>query len=95
MSLIDLIRRQVDIVALISQSVPLLNRDSYFFGKSLFSESGTDLYVFPSTQTFVDFAQNKRGDIFAWVMLLYDLSFDDAVRVLATRIDLDIDSTIT
>lgn len=92
-NLVDHIREQVDIVALIAQTVPLSKEAGAYRGQSPFAAFGADLYVFPSTKTFVDFASNRRGDVFAWIMRIYGLSFDDAVRVSARRIHLDGDST--
>lgn len=82
----EAIKERIDIVALISESLPLKRAGSHFKAKCPFhEETAASFTVSPTRQTFRCFGCNKGGDIFTWLMEREGMSFPEAVRVLAPR----------
>lgn len=82
----DAIKERVDIVALISESLPLKRAGSNFKARCPFHEEDTPSFmVSPTRQTFRCFGCGESGDAFSWLMKREGMSFPEALRVLAQR----------
>lgn len=82
----DAIKERIDIVALISESLPLKRAGSNFKARCPFHEEDTPSFmVSPTRQSFRCFGCAESGDIFSWLMKKEGMSFPEALRVLAQR----------
>lgn len=82
----DAIKERIDIVALVSEYLPLKRAGSNFKARCPFHEEDTPSFVVsPSRQTFHCFGCSKSGDIFTWLQEREGMSFPEALRVLAQR----------
>lgn len=88
------IRNRIDIVDYIGNFVKLERRSSNFFGLCPFhSEKTPSFCVNPNNQTWYCFGQcRKGGDIFKFVEEYNKLNFFEAVKFLADKLNIDIDS---
>lgn len=86
MSVIDEIKRRIDIVELIGSTVKLTKSGKTFKGLSPFRPERTpSFHVYPESGNYVDFSSGEKGDAFKWLMFRDGLSFKDALRELANR----------
>jgi DNA primase len=88
---IDRVRSSTDIVAVISQYVPLKPAGASFKGLCPFhSEKTPSFHVNPERQIFHCFGCHQGGDAFQFLMLYEKLSFLEAIQQLATRVGLSL-----
>lgn len=88
MSVIDEIKDRVDIVELVSESVPLRRSGKNYVGFCPFhpNQRTPAFAVFPDSGTWRCFGQcNEGGDIFRFVMKKEGCDFGEALRILAER----------
>jgi DNA primase len=86
MSVVEEIKRRVDIVEVIGSYVQLTRCGRNYKGLSPFKQERTpSFFVFPETQTFKDFSSGEQGDVFSFLMKKEGLTFGEALRVLARR----------
>lgn len=87
MSAVDEVKARLEIVDVISDSVPLRKSGRSFKGLCPFhAEKTPSFFVFPETQTWHCFgACATGGDVFSFVMKHDNLSFPEALRTLAER----------
>lgn len=82
----DAVKERVDIVALISESLPLKRAGSHFKARCPFHEEDTPSFVVsPARQMFHCFGCQTSGDVFTWLMKREGMSFPESLRVLAQR----------
>lgn len=88
------IRNRIDIVDYIGSFVKLERRSSNYFGLCPFhSEKTPSFCVNPNNQTWYCFGQcRKGGDIFKFVEEYNNCSFFEAVKLLADKLNISIDS---
>jgi DNA primase len=87
MGVVDEIKERLDIVDVISGYVPLKKAGRSFKGLCPFhSEKTPSFIVFPDTQSWHCFgACNTGGDVFSFIMRRENLDFGEALRLLAER----------
>jgi len=87
MGVVDEIKERLDIVDVISGYVPLKKAGRSFKGLCPFhSERTPSFIVFPDTQSWHCFgACNTGGDVFSFIMRRENLDFGEALRLLAER----------
>ena len=91
---INKVREATDIVALLSERVPLRQRGrEYWCCCPFHNEKTPSCKIDPSTQLWHCFGCGEGGDAFGFVMKADDLSFPDAIRYLADRAHVDIHET--
>ena len=85
-SVIDEVRSRNDIVSVIGQYVSLKRAGSGYQGLCPFhSEKTPSFHVTPSRQTYKCFGCQKGGNVFTFVMEYENVTFPEAVRILASR----------
>jgi DNA primase len=90
--LIERIRAQTDIVALIGSQVPLRRSGRNHMGRCPFHAERTPSFsVSADKGMYYCFGCHQGGDVFAWVMQMQGLEFGDAVRHLAERAGIELD----
>ncbi len=88
---IQKVRDATDIVALISERVPLKQRGHEFWGCCPFHHEKTPSFkVDSSSQFWHCFGCGEGGDVFGYLMKIEDISFPEAVRELADKAHIDI-----
>lgn len=92
-STIDEIKSKLDIVEFLSAYTKLQRAGKIYKGLSPFkSERTPSFVVYPDTQYFVDFSSGEKGDIFAFLMKKEGLTFSEALRELARRAGVTLES---
>lgn len=91
----DEIKRRVDLVELVSRYTPLKRAGSVYKGLCPFhSERTPSFVVFPHTGTWHCFgACGIGGDVFSFVMRKENLTFREAVELLAAQVGVDLTAT--
>jgi DNA primase len=85
------VRDAADIVALVSETVPLRQKGRLFWGLCPFhGEKTASFKVDPATQLWHCFGCGLGGDAFGFLMKTQNLEFPDAVRLLADRARIEI-----
>jgi hypothetical protein len=85
------VRDATDIVAVISETVPLRQKGRLFWGNCPFHQEKTPSFkVDPATQLWHCFGCGLGGDAFGFVMRAERMEFPDAVRRLADRARIEI-----
>ena len=91
---IQKVREATDLVALFGERVPVRQRGRDFWCCCPFhNEKTPSCKIDPSTQLWHCFGCGEGGDVFGFVMKMDDVSFPDAVRMLAERAHVDIVDT--
>ena len=91
---IQKVREASDLVALFGERVPVRQRGRDFWCCCPFhNEKTPSCKIDPSTQLWHCFGCGEGGDVFGFVMKIDDVSFPDAVRMLADRAHIDIKET--
>ncbi|MCR5432092.1 MAG: DNA primase [Lachnospiraceae bacterium] len=89
--LIDRVREANDIVDVVSSCVPLKKRGANYVGLCPFHAEKTGSFnVSPSRQIFKCFGCGKGGNVFNFVMEYENLTFPEAVKMLAGRAGIDL-----
>jgi DNA primase len=84
---VDAVRERTDIVALISEYVPLKKSGREFRGPCPFhQEKDPSFYVNPAKSVYFCFGCKAAGGVFNFIMQVEGLNFNDAVERLADRI---------
>ena len=90
---IDQVRMSVDIVDIVGEYVNLEPGNKALVGLCPFHEDVRGhLHVSREKQIFMCFGCGKRGNVFTFVMAIRDISFVEAVRLLAERAGIDLAS---
>src|SRR5213595_414638 len=85
-STVDEIKRRLDVVDVISQTVQLKRSGRSYKGLCPFhGEKTPSFYVFPETGTWKCFGCGEGGDVFTFVQKRENLEFVEALRLLAAR----------
>jgi DNA primase len=85
-STVDEIKRRLDVVDVVSQTVQLKRSGRAFKGLCPFhNEKSGSFYVWPETGTWRCFGCNEGGDVFSFVQKRDNLDFREALRVLGER----------
>lgn len=88
------IRERLDIVELINGYTPLKKTGRSFKGLCPFHQEKTPSFVvFPDSQNFHCFGCGKGGDLFTFVMEIEKLDFREALRELAAKAGVSLDTT--
>lgn len=91
---VDRVRSSVDLVALVSEVVPLTKSGRKFRGLCPFhAEKTASFYVDDDKGLFYCFGCQAGGDAFKFVMLRENVEFLDAARLLARRLGVPIPET--
>lgn len=89
--LVDEIRSRVDIVEIIKDFVELKRSGQNWKGLCPFHPEKTPSFmVSPSKQIFHCFGCNKGGDVFSFIMSYENISFTEAVRLVAQKIGIEL-----
>ena len=89
--IIERVRDSADIVDVVSQYVDLKQRGPNFFGLCPFHNEKTPSFsVAPAKQIYYCFGCNSGGNAFSFLMDYQQISFPDAVKVLADRYNIPI-----
>lgn len=85
-SIIDQVRRENDIVEVVSAYVKIQKRGGYYMGLCPFhSERSPSFSVSPGKQIFHCFGCGAGGDVFSFIEQYENLSFSEALKLLADR----------
>ena len=88
--LADEIRSRLDIVELVGEYLSLKRVGRNYVALCPFHAERTPSFtVSPDKQIFYCFGCGEGGDVIKFVMLMEDLSYFEALRVLASRIGID------
>ncbi len=91
---VDRVRSAVDVVALVSETVPLKRAGRKFRGLCPFhSEKTPSFYLDDEKGLFYCFGCQTGGDLFKFVMLRENVEFLEAARILARRAGIPIPDT--
>ncbi|MBN1653895.1 MAG: hypothetical protein JXA30_08980 [Deltaproteobacteria bacterium] len=96
--IVENVRERIDIVDLISESVKLEPSGSVLKGRSPFNpDQHPSLIVWPRTQSWCDYSGGGSigGDCFDFVQKRDGVTFMDALRLLASRVGVDVPGTQT
>ena len=95
MSVIDEIKQKLDIVEVVGEYVTLTKAGRTFKGLCpLHSEKHPSFYVYPEQQSWHCFgACNSGGDVFSFIMKKQNISFGEALRLLAQKAGVSIPQT--
>src|SRR5215207_3855648 len=92
---VDLIRERTDIVELIGQRVKLRQAGRSLKGLCPFHNEKTPSFVvYPESQHFHCFGCGKSGDAFSFLMAIDNLDFRDALRTLAEKAGVELESRV-
>ncbi len=93
-STIDMIRDQSDIVDIISEEVSLKRKGVNYFGRCPFHDEKTPSFsVSPSKQIYHCFGCGNGGNVFTFLMEFQKFTFFEAVKSLANRYNIIIETT--
>jgi DNA primase len=85
------IRERADIVDIVGQYVQLTRRGNRYWGLSPFTNEKTPSFtVTPEKGLFYCFSSQKGGTVFDFIQEVEQLSFPEAVRLLAERVGVEI-----
>ncbi|MBQ7153958.1 MAG: DNA primase [Synergistaceae bacterium] len=91
--IINQIKNSLDITDLIGDKVSLRRTARGFMGLCPFhSEKTPSFHVYTDTQTYYCFGCHETGDIFSFLMKTEDLSFPEALKILADRAGLKLEA---
>ncbi|MCL5432485.1 MAG: DNA primase, partial [Patescibacteria group bacterium] len=94
MDQVSQVREKIDIVQLISEYVPLKKAGRNFKANCPFHGEKTPSFVVsPERQIWHCFGCGKGGDCFTFLMEYESLEFPEALRILAKRVGIEIQST--
>lgn len=83
---VEEVRSRTDIVSVVSEYVSLRKAGKNFVGLCPFHQERTPSFtVSPDRQMFYCFGCGKGGDVFSFLMMKENLTFGEALRVLADR----------
>lgn len=92
--IIETVRLRSDIVEVVSRHVQLKKKGKYFIGLCPFhNERAPSFTVTPDKQIFHCFGCNKGGNVFKFLMLMENLTFMEAVRMLARQAGVSLPDT--
>ena len=92
MSVFNEIRKQLDIVEVISEYLPLKRVGNSYATRCPFHPDSTpSFYVSPSRQIWKCFGCGKGGDVIKFVAEYENISYLEAAKLLAERYNLDVD----
>ena len=85
-SLVQDIKKKVDIVDLVQEYLPLKPSGKNFFALSPFKEEKTPSFcVNPEKQTYYCYASGQGGDIFSFIQEMEKVEFKEALQLIADR----------
>lgn len=88
---VEEVRARADIVEIVGEHVPLKRAGKEFRALCPFhTEKTPSFYVVPSKGFYKCFGCGESGDVFTFLMKRQGLEFQDAVRVLAARVGVEI-----
>ena len=88
---IDKLRTQADIVAIISEYVPLKKKGRNYWGCCPFHQEKTPSFsVAPDKGFFYCFGCQAGGDVFRFLMRMENLGFGDAAKLLAQKLNIPV-----
>lgn len=91
-AVIDEVRQRTDIVQVVSEYVALKKRGKDYWGLCPFHHETTpSFHVLPDKQLFYCFGCQKGGTVFTFLQLRENLSFPEALRMLAERAGVALD----
>lgn len=94
--IIDQIREQSDIVQVISEFLPLKKAGKYYRALCPFhAEKSPSFYVSPERQIYHCFGCGVGGSVFTFLMQYEKLSFPDAIKKLASKLGIMIETEKT
>jgi DNA primase len=89
--IVEQIRRDADIVEIISNYLNLKKRGKNYVGLSPFTSEKTPSFVVsPEKQIFKDFSSGKGGNVFTFLMEYKRITFVEALQELAERLSINI-----
>lgn len=89
--IVEQIRREADIVEIISDHLVLKKRGKNYIGLSPFTSEKTPSFVVsPDKQIFKDFSSGKGGNVFTFLMEYRRITFIEAVKELAEKLSIEI-----
>ncbi|MEX1158836.1 MAG: DNA primase [Thermomicrobiales bacterium] len=92
---IETVKERTDVVDLIGAKVPLRQAGRGFKGLCPFHNEKTPSFVvYPESQSYHCFGCGKSGDIFTFIMDTEHLDFRDALKLLADRAGVQLESQI-
>ena len=91
-SKIEDIRRSVNIIDIISEYLPLTQRGRNYFGVCPFHDDHSpSMSVSPDLQIYTCFSCGATGNVFKFIMDYENISFMEAVKLVASKGGIDID----
>ena len=95
-SCIERIRNSVDIYDVVSQYVVLKKCGANWRGLSPFNQEKTpSFFVMPAKKVFRCFSSGNAGDVFRFIQLVENVSFGEAVEMIATKFGMPLEFEVT
>src|SRR6478672_5691246 len=92
---LETVKERTDIVELIGRNVQLRQAGRTFKGLCPFhNEKSPSFVVYPDNQSFHCFGCGKSGDAFSYVMQTENVDFRDALKQLAERAGVELESRV-
>lgn len=89
--LINEIRQKVDIVDLISEYIPLVQKGKNYFGVCPFhNDTNPSMSVSREKQIYKCFSCGASGNVFNFIMEYEHIDFKEAIKVLASKIGMEV-----
>ena len=87
----ELVRSRTELVSLVAESLTLIPRSGHFVGLCPFhDDKNPSMVVYPDRQSFKCWSCQEGGDAFTWVMKRENLSFPEALKILADRAHIEL-----
>ena len=91
--IIEQVRDRTDVVEIVGQYVDLKRAGTNFKGLCPFHQERTPSFIVsPERQTFHCFGCGKGGNVFSFLMEMDGVSFPEAVRALAARVGVEVET---
>jgi len=91
----DFIKKNIDIVKVLSDEIKIIKRGKNFIARCPFhADNNPSLVIYPDTQSWYCFGCGKGGDVLNFLMLYKKMSFKECLDYLSKKFNLNISKKI-